>query len=545
VSIDYGSEARTMATLEHDHIVQVFSETVDQQLGLRLLCMQYVPGPTLGKIIRHLRERSSPMSGAAVLEAVDQYSRGIYQPASFKDRDLLATADVVTAVAWLGARLAEALDYAHRQGVLHRDIKPDNILISQLGRPYLADFNLSIGSNRFPDADSLFGGSLSYMSPEHLDAFRQLDPATRQAVDERSDIYSLGVVLYEMLTLRSPFGEPLQGRPTPEILSAIAAERRALRNIADGMSTEARDALAPVIGRCMRGDKDDRYVCAVEVAAALDAARQWHGVRRQLPAAGRFFQFAESWPVVALLIAALVPQLLGSAVNISYNSLRIVRQLGDDQMAVFVKLVYVYNLVVYPLCIVILFQRAVPIFRVLRGDPTEVQDLRAVRRRVISFPLWVTALSCLGWLPGGWFFPLTIHYMSSPLSRSVFAHFVADFTISGLIAATYSFFAVEAITLRILYPKLLVGQAQPCETARRELVHIKSRLRVAQALTGVIPLAAAVVLVLLGPSADRGYDGFRLLVCALIGLGMFGFCSAVWLTGALQQTVAVLTDERN
>ncbi len=144
-----GSEARTMATLEHPHIVQVFSETVDPVGDTRLLCMQYVPGATLANVIARLRDMPrEQLSGRTVLAAVDEFSGGelTFDADALRDRERLAAADYVEAVCWIMARLAEALHFAHQHGVLHRDIKPANILLDPYGRPRLADFSLSFAS---------------------------------------------------------------------------------------------------------------------------------------------------------------------------------------------------------------------------------------------------------------------------------------------------------------------------------------------------------------------------------------------------------------
>ncbi len=209
VTANRGSEARTMASLEHDNIVQVFSELVLPQCDARLLCMQYVPGTTLGKVIRYLAERpGQDVSGESVIGAIDELSivAAIFQAAALKERQQLAESDLLEAVTLIGSRLAEALAYAHERGVLHRDIKPDNVLVSQYGRPLLVDFNLSLDPHQIAGTSAeMFGGSLAYMSPEHLDAFNPANPTSPEAVDERSDLYSLGVTLFELFHLRRPF----------------------------------------------------------------------------------------------------------------------------------------------------------------------------------------------------------------------------------------------------------------------------------------------------------------------------------------------------
>src|SRR5262249_39679668 len=158
-----------------NHIVQVFSEVVDPENNLRLLCMQYVPGTTLHCLIRELRRCDRKLwSGKAMLEIIDRQGSqpAILDPAALRGREILDRADFTEAVCWIGGRLAEALAHAHAQHVLHRDIKPANILLSRYGRPMLVDFNVALDPDRVRGASgSVFGGTLGYMSPEHLDAF--------------------------------------------------------------------------------------------------------------------------------------------------------------------------------------------------------------------------------------------------------------------------------------------------------------------------------------------------------------------------------------
>jgi serine/threonine protein kinase len=217
VSANRGQEARTLASLEHDHIVRVFAEAVDAEHDLRLLCMQYIPGTTLERVIRALAKRDRrEWGGRAIQEAVDELSSHPtpLDPAALRDRQFLADCDFVEAACWIGARVAEALAHAHGQGVFHRDVKPANILLNRYGRPLLADFNIAFAGRSAPGpAGPGFGGTLAYMAPEHLDAFNASGPTPPDAVDQRSDVYSLGVVLFQLLTGRLPFEPPgNQGR---------------------------------------------------------------------------------------------------------------------------------------------------------------------------------------------------------------------------------------------------------------------------------------------------------------------------------------------
>src|SRR5262249_28754708 len=133
------------------------------------------------------------------------------------------------AVLWIGARLADALAHAHDRGILHRDIKPANVLLTDDGQPMLLDFNLAADAAR---AGPRVGGTPAYMAPEQL---RQVC-GEAAGVDARSDLFSLGVVLFEMLTGRHPFPLPnesnrdsaaellkLRTTPPPDLHSLNAA----------------------------------------------------------------------------------------------------------------------------------------------------------------------------------------------------------------------------------------------------------------------------------------------------------------------------------
>src|SRR5262249_2855013 len=121
-------------------------------------------------------------------------------------RKALAERPYARAIAWWGARLAEALQFAHERGVMHRDVKPSNVLVTGDGMPRLLDSNRA-WEPRLDDpelAPSALGGTLAYMAPEHLGALAE---GRVDGVDGRADVYSLGVVLYESMGAR-PFGVP-------------------------------------------------------------------------------------------------------------------------------------------------------------------------------------------------------------------------------------------------------------------------------------------------------------------------------------------------
>jgi serine/threonine protein kinase len=532
-----GQEGRTLARLEHDYIVQVFSETDEPSSGFRLLCMQYIPGATLGRVIEGLARRNRrEWSGRAILDALDEGAEPVaLDPAALRDRVALADCDFVEAVCLLGTQLAEALAHAHGLGILHRDVKPANVLLNRYGRPLLADFNIACGTHRSEDGPR--GGTLAYMSPEHIEAFVERSAAAWAVVDERSDLYSLGMVLYELLT----GGLPASGVRT---LRDLAKERRA-RPLQLPPTAGVPNALACLVHRALDSDPEQRYSSAAELAKALDGCRELLGVEKTLPRAGPLTRALCRWPFALGCLLLLLPQVLGSVVNIAYNALCIVDRLTPEQQAAFRHLVLVYNAIVYPVCVTFLVALVLPVRRVwlaLGGSiPPPPDKVSAARRRALRVPLWVVALSCVGWLPGAVLFPVAISHQNGAAFLTLFGQFLISLTISGLIALTYSFFATQFIALRILYPMLWTDAHEVRATTRAELAGLDSRLTWFQGLAVLIPLAAAVLMVGVGPEEFReGYRTFRLLVTALIALGMLGLGVTTRVSRLLQDTLTAL-----
>ncbi len=218
-------EPQTLARLQHTHIVPVHSHRVDRATGLHLLCMPYFGRTTLARVLA-LAGELGIRSGAGLAETLERLEPSEQPAGPSSGRAALERRSYDRAVAWWGARLAEALEHAHERGVLHRDIKPSNVLVTADGMPMLLDFNLArepLDKDGGPEDDAP-GGTVDYMAPEHLRALAAGDP---EGLDHRSDIYSLGVVLFEALTGRRPFATPRRGVSILEALQRAADDRSA------------------------------------------------------------------------------------------------------------------------------------------------------------------------------------------------------------------------------------------------------------------------------------------------------------------------------
>ncbi|MEO6807789.1 MAG: protein kinase [Isosphaeraceae bacterium] len=186
-------------------------------------------------------------------------------------RQFLHAHTYVQAAVWIAARLAEALEHAHSRGILHRDLKPSNVLIAADGTPMLLDFNLAADVVK-PGADDdqeLVGGTLPYMAPEHLEAFASQGDSQSEDVDERSDLYALGLILFEMVAGHHPFADPPEALPLIETVRRMIADRRAGAASARISNPRVPRDLDAILRKCLDPDPDRRYADAGELAEDL------------------------------------------------------------------------------------------------------------------------------------------------------------------------------------------------------------------------------------------------------------------------------------
>ena len=202
-------EADTMGGLNHPNIMSVYSVEEDPETKTTGICMPFVGRSTLFDVVDvAFAENKLPTRASVILEASralsrrgDRYHR-VTPAIKIRNRSTY-----VTGVLQLALQLAEALDHAHAHGILHGDLKPSNIVMSTNGVPLIVDFNLSQSSE---SADFVTGGTLPYMSPEQIRVMLLGAEEEDDGVDERSDIFSFGVIFYELLVGRTPFGNDRQ-----------------------------------------------------------------------------------------------------------------------------------------------------------------------------------------------------------------------------------------------------------------------------------------------------------------------------------------------
>jgi serine/threonine protein kinase/Flp pilus assembly protein TadD len=297
-------EAHAAACLHHTNIVQVHA--VGCERGVPFYAMQYIEGRSLSQLIAELRRLggldqeglstgrladisastlganlvSGRMAGAGARPAD-------HSPASTAEPGIKASGpcgetasgsptrsrEYIRTVAQFGVQVAEALDHAHTRGILHRDIKPANLLLDGQGRLWVTDFGLAQiqGSPCLTLTGDILG-TLRYMSPEQA-------LAKRVVIDGRTDLYSLGVTLYELLTLRPA----IDGQDRQEILRRIAQEEPVPpRRLNPGVPRDLETILLKAVAK----EPSGRYATAKDLADELQRFLEDRPIRARRPSLG-------------------------------------------------------------------------------------------------------------------------------------------------------------------------------------------------------------------------------------------------------------------
>ena len=271
----FRNEARAAASIQHPNIASVYAVGCEE--GVHFYAMQYIDGQALDRFVpggpcSSWLDQSGPKPAEPPCAAVEpgDVARSLQDPLATRtsgvrpehavDAQRLArpgTQEFVRQVACAGVQVAEALQQAHEYGIIHRDIKPSNLLLDRQGRVWITDFGLArVRSDARMTQTGDVVGTLRYMSPEQA---LGLD----RAVDERTDIYSLGVTLYELAAQRPAYAG---GNPN-EILRRITMEDPVpLRRINPAMPVD----LETIILKAMAKLPEHRYASAREFAADLE-----------------------------------------------------------------------------------------------------------------------------------------------------------------------------------------------------------------------------------------------------------------------------------
>jgi serine/threonine protein kinase len=286
----FRNEAQAAAQLHHTNIVPVFG--VGSERGVHYYVMQFIDGRSLAQVITDLAKSTqgraeqpgqpatpdcqpaSPVSPSQCYDLPSAVPLDTTPVAALSTERSIKSATFFRAVVKLGVQAALALEHAHQLGVVHRDIKPGNLLLDLRGNLWITDFGLARcqSDNNLTLSGDLVG-TLRYMSPEQALAKHWL-------LDHRTDIYSLGATLYELLTLQPVF----RGRDREEILGKIASqEPLRLKHWNRAIPTE----LETIVLKALEKDGWNRYASARELAEDLQRFLNDQPIRARRPTLAR------------------------------------------------------------------------------------------------------------------------------------------------------------------------------------------------------------------------------------------------------------------
>lgn len=247
------SEAKALGRLDHPNIVRVYN--VDEDAGTVYIAMEFIEGEPLNEVMQ--KKKFSP---GEIIE--------------------------------FGITVAEALDYAHQKGIVHRDVKPSNILVRPEGRLKITDFGIARIEDPEGHQQTQAGeilGTPAYMSPEQVES---------KPVDGRSDLFSLGIILYELSTGTRPF----KGENLASVFNAIIkGSPSQIREAAPAIPEE----LSKIIMKCLEKSPDERFKTGRELAEALkDSTKKEKLVEVVIPATDRKVKI--NLPLFLIVIALVV-----------------------------------------------------------------------------------------------------------------------------------------------------------------------------------------------------------------------------------------------
>ena len=257
-----GSEEHvSLARLQHTNVVPLYWVQEFPERNLHVLCMPFLGSVTLARVLHETAgTEAAERTGQDLIDVLDgaKLKPPTTGQSEASERERLRGLSYVRAVCWIGASLGDALQYAHERGLLHLDMKPSNVLLAADGQPMVLDFHLA--RTPVPAGEvgaGWLGGTREYMSPEQAEAVAAVSeggPVPRD-VDRRSDVFSLGLVLYELLGgRRGPGGE-------------VAPDRLTTWN------PDVSPGLTDIVAKCLRPEPESRYA---------DAASLAHDLRRHL-----------------------------------------------------------------------------------------------------------------------------------------------------------------------------------------------------------------------------------------------------------------------
>jgi eukaryotic-like serine/threonine-protein kinase len=498
-------ESRALSRLDgHPNIVRIFDERPLPDRGLWLIYMEFVDGPTLKEVIQDAKR-----DGAFAREGWPQR------------------------VCEWGARLADALGYAHRRNILHCDVKPANILLDPDDRPKLVDFNVS---HRVDAVGQGIGGTLPYMSPEQLDAYVETDPAQRRRriaeLNGRSDLYSLGIVLWELATGERPFQSPQSGGDLVAALAgAIAARDAAPRDVLALRGANLPVGLRRVLLRCLERDPKRRRDRAELLARDLQLCLMPDLQRLLHPPAGTWRAIVERWPGVTLVATAAAFNALLAGISVYYNWDLLGREGESHHIQWFLKvMVPVVNGSGFTVGLTLLWWHARPALRLLIESASSAEAGGALVDRCALLGQHAARITLAAWTFASAVWLVTMSRLAWGWSARSF-HFTGSVLLCGVIAAGLTFFLVTHLVAVVFLPAL----------QREERGPLRANLEIPMRRYFMMMLIAPFIGLLLFAFAQNDLNDAKALMACLVVVAGLGIAANLYCAGRTREHLKVLS----
>lgn len=547
ISSDQGMEHQTLAQLDHPNIVRVFDSRVLENPPVRLMYMQYIPGGTLNEVVREASSHASAtgernLDGARFVAGLDKLLalRGETATSGSENSRRLKSGSWSTVVSGIGREIAEALDFAHRQNVLHRDLKPANVLIDRDGHARLVDFNISFCSKLDGAAPgTFFGGSLAYMSPEQLEACSPDHDRSPADLDGRSDIFSLGIILFELVTGDRPFPDQAEPGNWSQTTDALIKARRT------GLTAENEKRLAGispflvrVIRRSLESAPEARFPEARRMLRHLRLAGDEKAISTFRPPDNFLAWLAGKSALLATGVLSLGISAAAALFIFAYN---LQKSVPEEARQLFQgTLVPIANLFLFAVGAALVFRFSGGIRNTIRrqraGESLEPGQIRKSIVDNLFLGNRGALLSISAWTLAGLCYPVMLTLSGYSPGVQGWTDFVGSHFLAGLIAGAYVYWLLTWCAVHVWQPVLLEASLDHDEESDWTGLYewVEQRCGFYHVLALAIPPVAIIWLVVYHESRDK----LALTVVSIVSV--LGLILLAWVSRGVQKQLGRL-----
>ena len=299
------------------------------------------------------------------------------------------------------------------------------------------------------------------MSPEQLEAYDPTDARLPESLDERSDLYSLGLMLSELLTGTRPFHDPSIQSGWSDLLKQMIQQRKTGISLAahpQHLPSDCPEHLVSVLQKCLAPDPAHRWRSGAELASQLELCLNPRAQQILFPASKSWFTKLKGWEVPLVVLIVAIPNILAGIFNFFHNQKHIVEHLKNSQDA-FWKIQSAINMIAYPTGLGLIGWLTWLLLRFAADSETDsksdLQKSIVMQKRCLRLGHYAALICTAEWIIAGIVYPISMHYAIGSLPATTYIHFLGSLILCGLIAASYPFFGVTYFSLHTIYPRLI------------------------------------------------------------------------------------------